>query len=98
WKELRISILLGASLSAINFCKILLLDRPENALFVAATVCLTQILVICLAKCLGGMLPLLAKRIGVDPALMASPFISTLTDTFACLIYFNLAAIFFHLM
>jgi magnesium transporter len=98
WKEFRISILLGATLSVINFGKILLLDRPENALFVGATVCITQILVICLAKCLGGMLPLLAKRIGVDPALMASPFISTLTDTFACLIYFNLASIFFHLM
>jgi magnesium transporter len=98
WKEFRVSILLGASLSAINFCKILLLDRPENALLVGATVCITQILVICLAKCLGGMLPLIAKRIGVDPALMASPFISTLTDTFACLIYFNLGAIFFHLI
>jgi magnesium transporter len=98
WKEFRISILLGTSLSAINFCKILLLDRPENALFVGATVCVAQILVICLAKCIGGLLPLLAKRIGVDPALMAAPFISTLTDTFACLIYFNLAAMFFHLM
>jgi magnesium transporter len=98
WKELRISILLGASLSAINFCKVLFLDRPDDARYVAATVCITQLLVIALAKCLGGMLPLLAKRIGIDPALMAAPFISTLTDTFACLIYFNLAAMFFHLM
>jgi magnesium transporter len=95
WKEFRVSVLLGASLSAINFCKIILLDRPENALFVGLTVCCAQVLVICLAKCIGGMLPLLAKRIGIDPALMAAPFISTLTDTFACLIYFNLASIMF---
>ncbi|MDR1496680.1 MAG: magnesium transporter [Clostridiales Family XIII bacterium] len=95
WKEFRVSLLLGASLSAINFCKIIFIDRPENALFVGLTVCCAQVLVICLAKCIGGMLPLLAKRVGIDPALMAAPFISTLTDTFACLIYFNLAAIFF---
>ncbi|MDR3225458.1 MAG: magnesium transporter [Clostridiales Family XIII bacterium] len=98
WKEFRISILLGTSLSAINFCKIVFLDfhgRPENAMLIGLTVCCAQVLVICLAKCLGGMLPLLAKRIGVDPALMAAPFISTLTDTFACMIYFNLAALVF---
>ncbi|MDR2163310.1 MAG: magnesium transporter [Clostridiales Family XIII bacterium] len=93
WKEFRVSILLGATLSAINFCKIVFIDRPENALYVGLTVCCAQILVVCLAKCIGGMLPLLAKRIGIDPALMAAPFISTLTDTFACLIYFNLASI-----
>jgi magnesium transporter len=96
WKEFRISILLGASLSAINFCKIIFLDG--QTLSIGLTVCCTQILVICLAKCIGGMLPLLAKRIGIDPALMAAPFISTLTDTFACVIYFNLALIVLHAM
>jgi magnesium transporter len=94
WKELRVSLLLGASLSAINLGKMLLFDH--RALSIAIVVCLTQIIVIALAKCLGGMLPLLAKRIGIDPALMAAPFISTMTDTFACLIYFNLAAVLLH--
>jgi magnesium transporter len=97
WKELRVSLLLGASLSAINFCKIIFIDRPDNALFVGITVSCTMIIVICLAKCIGGALPMLAKRIGIDPALMAAPFISTLTDTFACLVYFNLGALFFHI-
>jgi magnesium transporter len=88
WKELRISLLLGVSLSAINFAKVMLLDRQP--LFVGLTVCISQIIVIVLAKCIGGMLPLLAKKIGIDPALMAAPLISTLTDTLACLIYFTL--------
>jgi magnesium transporter len=91
WKELRISLLLGVSLSAINLCKILFLDH--QTLQVGITVCCAQILVIVLAKCLGGMLPLLAKKIGIDPALMAAPFISTLTDTFACMIYFSIATV-----
>jgi magnesium transporter len=95
WKEFRISLLLGVSLSAINLCKILFLDH--QTIWVGITVCGAQILVICLAKCVGGMLPLLAKKIHIDPALMAAPFISTLTDTFACLIYFTLASIIFAL-
>jgi magnesium transporter len=95
WKEFRISLLLGVSLSAINLCKIIFLDH--QIFLVGITVCCAQILVICLAKCIGGMLPLLAKKIHIDPALMAAPFISTLTDTFACLIYFTLATIIFGL-
>jgi magnesium transporter len=91
WKELRISALLGLSLSAINLAKILLLDREP--LLIGLTVCVAQVIVIMIAKCLGGMLPLLAKKIGIDPALMAAPLISTLTDTFSCLIYFTLASI-----
>ncbi|MDR2487335.1 MAG: magnesium transporter [Clostridiales Family XIII bacterium] len=93
WKEFRISLMLGVCLSGINLCKIVFLDR--QGLAVGLTVCCAQILVICLAKCIGGMLPLLAKRIGIDPALMAAPLISTLTDTFACLIYFSLATLVF---
>ncbi|MDR0518600.1 MAG: magnesium transporter [Clostridiales Family XIII bacterium] len=97
WKELRVSFLLGASLSGINFCKIYFIDQHAggNALYIALTACVAQLLVVCLAKCIGGMLPLLAKRIGIDPALMAAPFISTLTDTFACLVYFTFATMVF---
>lgn len=93
WKELRISALLGLSLSAINLVKILFLDGKSLA--IGLTVCVAQVFVIILAKCLGGMLPLLAKKIGIDPALMAAPLISTLTDTFSCLIYFSLASMIF---
>ncbi|MDR0357696.1 MAG: magnesium transporter [Clostridiales Family XIII bacterium] len=95
WKELRISLLLGVCLSGINLLKILFLDREP--LLVGITVCVTQIIVVLLAKCLGGMLPLFAKKIGIDPALMAAPFISTLTDTFSCLIYFSLASAVFRI-
>ncbi|MDR2157435.1 MAG: magnesium transporter [Clostridiales Family XIII bacterium] len=95
WKELRISALLGLCLSGVNLLKILFVDREP--LDVGITVCIAQIIVIVLAKCLGGMLPLLAKKIGIDPALMAAPFISTLTDTFSCLIYFTLASAIFRL-
>ncbi|MDR0852178.1 MAG: magnesium transporter, partial [Clostridiales Family XIII bacterium] len=95
WKELRISFLLGVSLSLINLVKILFIDGQEIS--VGITVCAAQVLVIVLAKCLGGMLPLLAKKVGIDPALMAAPLISTLTDTFSCLIYFTLAAAIFHI-
>jgi magnesium transporter len=90
WKELRISTLLGLSLSAINLGKIVIFDN-DTPFLVGVVVCIAQVLVIVLAKCLGGMLPLIAKKIGIDPALMAAPLISTLTDTFSCLIYFTLA-------
>jgi len=89
WKELRISVLLGVSLSLINLMKIMFLDKQTIA--VGLTVCTAQVIVNVLAKCIGGMLPLLAKKVGIDPALMAAPLISTLTDTFSCLVYFTLS-------
>ncbi|GHU61119.1 magnesium transporter MgtE [Clostridia bacterium] len=91
WRELRIGFICALCLSAINMCKILFLDR--QTISVAITICCAQLIVIVLAKCLGGMLPLFAKKIGIDPALMAAPFISSLTDTFACFVYFTLASI-----
>jgi magnesium transporter len=91
FKEFRIALLTAAALSAVNLAKIMLLDgRP---LSIAITVCLSQMVVIVLAKCLGGMLPLLAKKVGIDPALMAAPFISSLTDTFTCFVYLTLSTI-----
>jgi magnesium transporter len=90
WRELRIGFVVAVCLSAINMCKILFLDQQPFT--VAITICCAQVIVIVLAKCLGGMLPLLAKKIGIDPALMAAPFISSLTDTFACFVYFTLAS------
>jgi magnesium transporter len=91
FKELRIAILAAIALSAVNIAKIVFLD--QRAIEIAITVCCSQIIVVVLAKCLGGLLPLLAKKIGIDPALMAAPFIASLTDTFACFVYFTLSTI-----
>lgn len=96
WKEVRISLIVGVMLSLVNMGKILFVDRQDIS--VAIVVCTSLVLVVVLAKCWGSMLPMLAKKIGIDPALMAAPFISTVTDTFSCLIYFSLASVLFHLM
>ncbi|MDR1247007.1 MAG: magnesium transporter [Clostridiales Family XIII bacterium] len=90
WKELRVSLIVGLALSVLNMVKIILLDR-ENVL-VAATVCVSMAVIVTMAKCIGGMLPMLAKRVGIDPALMAAPMISSLTDILSCLTYFTLAS------
>jgi magnesium transporter len=95
-REVRIGLVVAAALSAINLSKIIFLDGQPFV--VGITVCASQMAVIVLAKCLGGLLPLLAKKVGIDPALMAAPFISSLTDTFACFIYFTLATLIFSLM
>jgi magnesium transporter len=89
WKEFRVSLLIGLVLSALNFAKILLLDG--ESVRVAATVCIAMTAIVAMAKCVGGMLPMAAKRIGIDPALMAAPMISSLTDLLSCLTYFTLA-------
>lgn len=91
FKEFRIALITALALSAINLGKIMLLD--QQPFIIAITVCCAQVIVIVLAKCLGGMLPLLAKKIGIDPALMAAPFISSLTDTFTCFVYFSLSTV-----
>ncbi len=77
------------------FIKMLTLDRlimgGEISVLVALTVCATLFLTVIFAKIIGGLLPLFAKRVGVDPAVMASPFITTLTDTVTLLVYFVIA-------
>lgn len=91
WKELRVSIILGFVLSCFNFAKILVVDG--QSVMIALTVALSMILVIIFAKLLGGMLPMLAKKVGVDPALMATPMISSLTDMVSSCIYLLTASI-----
>lgn len=97
WKELRVSFLCGVCLAAANFAKMLLVDRMllGNAavnVTVCAVVCLTILFVVIFAKCVGCSLPLLAEKIGLDPAVMASPFITTIVDATSLLIYFALAS------
>ncbi len=89
WKEIRVGFCAGLILSILNCAKILLIDGEP--LLVAITVCGSLLLVIMLAKSIGAMLPLLAKRLNVDPALMASPMIASLNDLITVVVYFLLA-------
>ncbi len=96
FKEARVGVLCGAVLSAASFLKLLLFDRvllgnEEITLTVAAVVCLTLMITVLSAKVIGCILPILAKRIGFDPAVMASPFITTLVDAISLLVYFSVA-------
>ncbi len=97
FKELRVSLLCSASLAVVNFGKMLLIDNllfknPAITVEVALTVSLTLVLVVIVAKIVGCCLPILAKRVGFDPAVMASPFITTIIDAVSLLIYFNIAS------
>ena len=91
------SLLCGSCLAAANFVKMQLVDRLllGNAAVtpvVCLVVCLTIMFVVVFAKCVGCSLPLLAEKIGLDPAVMASPFISTIVDATSLLIYFRFAS------
>jgi magnesium transporter len=89
-------LLCGVTLAAVNFVKIWFIDhmlfgRSEITLMVDAVVCLTLLLTVICAKCIGCTLPMLADKLGFDPAVMASPFITTLVDAVSLMIYFQLA-------
>lgn len=96
WKECRVSLLCGISLAVVNFVKMLLVDRlllqnSDVTPVVALVVCLTLVGAVFVAKLVGCSLPILAKRVGFDPAVMASPFITTIVDAISLLIYFAVA-------
>ena len=91
WKELRVSFLCGVTLAVANFIKLLVLDRV--GILIAAVVCGTLVITVCVAKLIGSSLPIIAKRMGFDPAVMASPFITTIVDACSLLIYFKIASI-----
>ena len=96
WKEFRTAILCAVALAVVCFGKVLLVDRllmgnESVSLLVAAVVCLTLAVTVVIAKFVGCTLPLLAKRFGFDPAVMASPFITTIVDALSLLVYFLFA-------
>ncbi len=98
WKELRVALLCGVCLGGANFVKMLLVDRLllHNAavtVSVALVVCLTLVFVVFFAKLVGCTLPILAEKAGLDPAVMASPFISTIVDAISLIIYFSFASL-----
>lgn len=89
WKEFRVSICCAMVLAVCNFIKILLIDRVS--VMVALAVCSTLAITVIIAKLIGCTLPMVAKKIGFDPAVMASPFITTIVDACALLVYFQIA-------
>ena len=93
---IRVALLCGTVLAGANFAKLMLLDRMvfhnPITVTVAAVICLTLVCTVFAAKIVGCMLPLLAKKIGFDPAVMASPFITTIVDALSLLIYFRFAS------
>ena len=98
WKEIRTAVLCGISLSVACFAKILLVDRllmgnTDITVTVAAVVCITMALTVLVAKVIGCSLPMLAKKVGFDPAVMASPFITTIVDAISLLVYFGVASL-----
>ncbi len=95
WKEIRVAVLCGLTLSIANFIKLLLFDKL--AITVAAVICLTLLIVVLIAKMVGCCLPMLASKVGFDPAVMASPFITTIVDALSLLVYFNIATNLLHL-
>lgn len=92
WKELRVSLTIGISLSILNFFRVYI-EQGDNPLRfeIAITVSMAMLAIVGAAKCIGSMLPLIAKRFGIDPALMASPMISSLTDMVSIGVYLILA-------
>lgn len=91
WKEIRTAVLCGLTLALCNFAKLLVIDRV--GVQVAFVVCVTLLMAVMVAKIVGSTLPMLAKKIGMDPAVMASPFITTIVDAISLLIYFRVASL-----
>jgi len=89
WKEIRIGALLGAILSSLNFVRVVFLDG--NDISVALTVCTAMLFIVIFAKVIGSMVPLLVKKLNLDPALIANPAISSVSDIVALSIYFAMA-------
>ena len=90
WKEFRVSLLCGATLAVAAFGKAVLIDRVSYT--VGAVIALTLCAAVVVAKLVGCSMPILAKRVGLDPAVMARPFITTIVDAVALMIYFTVAS------
>ena len=91
WKEFRIALMVGALLGLTIFTKSYLLDRKP--LLISASVGLTLVVTVMIAKLTGGLLPILAKRLKMDPAIMAGPLITTIVDAVSLMVYFKIAGL-----
>ena len=90
-KELIVSLMVGLTLAVANFAKLLIIDQVS--LVIALVVCLSLVITVIFAKLVGCTLPILAKKVGFDPAVMASPFITTIVDAISLFTYFNIASL-----
>ena len=95
FKEIRVAVVVGALLAFVNGIRICIMYDRDIMLAVALGI--TMIAVVSIAKCIGCILPLIAKKLGIDPAIMAAPLITTITDTCTILVYFNIVTSVFHL-
>ena len=91
WKEMRVALLCGITLTAANFLKLIFIDKVSYT--IASVVCLTLVTTVFFAKLVGCTLPMIAKKIGSDPAVMARPFITTIMDALSLIIFFNIAVL-----
>ena len=89
-KEIKVAFVISITLALANFLKLIFIDGVTTN--IALVVCLTLVLTVCVAKIVGCSLPIIAKKIGFDPAVMASPFITTIVDAISLLIYFEIAS------
>ena len=89
WKEIRVAVLCGVTLAAASFAKLLLFDKVTLA--VALVVCVTLAATVLCAKVVGCTLPILSMKVGFDPAVMSSPFITTIVDAISLILYFSVA-------
>jgi magnesium transporter len=89
WKELRVSLLVGVALSIVNFARLLFVEKID--FIIAITVSITIVVTVMAAKIVGGLLPLIAKKMKLDPAIMAGPLITTIVDALALIVYFGVA-------
>ena len=90
WKEFRIGIIIGITMAVVNIARIYIFDGV--GIWIGLTVSISLFITIVLAKIVGGSLPMIAKKLRLDPAIMASPMITTIVDAVALLVYFQLAA------
>ena len=102
WKELRVALLCGLTLAAVNFVKMLLVDNlllgnPDVDYTIALIVSLAIVFTVMFAKVVGSFLPMLAEKIGLDPAVVATPLITTISDAVSLLIYLEIAKVFLHI-
>ena len=95
FKEIRIALIVGLLLSVVNGIRIYIMY--DQNIMLALALGITMIAVVTMAKCIGCILPLLAKKLGLDPAIMAAPLITTILDTCTILVYFNIVTAFFHI-
>ena len=103
WKELRVAFICGVVLAIANFAKVMLVDSANivangySPALIAAVVSLSLLVTVVIAKLIGCVLPMLAKKIGFDPAVMASPLITTIVDTVSLMVFFNIAVMILHI-